>query len=104
MLAVLPKRFGRYGLTLHPEKTRLISFHRPPWPATQEGPTKVAPRATFDLLGFTPYWGVSQKGNWAVKRKTARDRFAKAVRTVAQWCRLHRHQPIGEQHRTLSRK
>ena len=104
VLAVLPKRLGRYGLTLHPEKTRLISFHRPPWPGTQEGPTKGAPRATFDLLGFTHYWGESRKGHWVVKRKTARDRFAKAVRTVAQWCRLHRHQPIGEQHRTLSRK
>lgn len=104
VLAVLPKRLGRYGLTLHPEKTRLISFHRPPWSPTQEGPRKGPRRETFDLLGFTHYWGVSRKGNWAVKRKTARDRFAKAVRNVARWCQLHRHQPIGEQHRTLSRK
>jgi len=103
VMEVLPKRFGAYGLTLHSDKTRLLSFQRPRRPPTQGGREDSDP-GTFDFLGFTHYWGVSRKGRWAVKRKTARGRFARAVRAVADWCRLHRHQPIAVQHRALCRK
>ena len=44
------------------------------------------------------------KGNWVVKRKTAPSRFTRAVTKIAQWCRIHRHHPIAEQHQTLSQK
>ena len=104
VLAVLPKRFCRYGLTLHPEKTRLTSFRKPPRrPPNKRGDFGRQP-GTFDLLGFTHYWGLSLKGNWVVKRKTAASRFTRAVRAVGQWCRFHRHQPIAEQHQMLCRK
>lgn len=56
------------------------------------------------VLGFTHYWGLSRNGNWVVKRQTAASRLRRAIRTIAQWCRIHRHEPIGEQHQTLSRK
>ena len=40
-------------------------------------------------VGFTHYWGRSRKGRWVVKRKTAKDRFSRALRAVGQWCRAH---------------
>ena len=101
VLDVLPKRFGRYGLTLHPEKTRLVRFHRPPRRPDHKRPPSDRGPGTFDLLGFTHYWGLSRRGNWVVKRKTAPSRFTRALRTIARWCRRHRHDPIAEQHRTL---
>ena len=99
VLAVLPKRCGKYGLTLHPEKTRLVQFKRPRG-RDPEGP----PPGAFDLLGFTHFWAVSRKGNWVVKRKTAKDRFTRALRAVRQWCRAHRHLPVKEQWQALRRK
>ena len=71
VLDVLPKRFGKYGLTLHPEKTRLVPFQGRP-PGSPPGPRDERP-GTFDFLGFTHYWGRTLKGNWAVKRKTAEE-------------------------------
>jgi group II intron reverse transcriptase/maturase len=102
VMEVLPKRFGKYGLTLHPEKTRLIEFQRPDRRQPRGGNGDRP--GTFDLLGFTHYWGLSRKGKWVVKRKTARDRFSRALKRVAQWCRLHRHYSIAEQQRTLAQK
>lgn len=103
-LEVLPKRCSRFGLTLHPEKTRLVPFMRPP--ADRPGGTgsPVPPSGTFDFLGFTHYWGLSRQGFWVVKRQTAKDRFGRALRSIALWCRSHRHLPIGVQHHTLSQK
>jgi group II intron reverse transcriptase/maturase len=104
VLEVLPKRFGKFGLTLHPDKTRLVSFRRPPaiGPDTKSGPE--GRPGTFDLLGFTHYWGQTRKGGWAVKRKTASKRLSRAVRSIAEWCRQQRHRPIREQHAVLSQK
>lgn len=96
VMEVLPKRFGRYGLTLHPEKTRLIDF-RKPGPGL---PDDWRP-GSFDLLGFTHYWANSRKGNQVVKRKTAKNRFSRAVKAVGEWCRRNRHLPPDEQHRIL---
>jgi len=100
VLAVLAKRFGKYNLTLHPDKTRLVAFQRPP--ARLRRPR--AKPATFDLLGFTHYWGRSRRGYWVVKRKTAKDRFTRSVRAIHRWCRSHRHWPLTEQWRALRRK
>jgi len=100
---VLPKRFGKYGLTIHPEKTRLVPFRRPARDAPRGRPREDRP-GTFDLLGFTHYWARSRKGNWVVKRKTSASRFTRALRRIAHWCRANRHQPIAAQHRTLSQK
>ncbi len=101
---VLPKRFGKYGLTIHPEKTKLVPFRRPSFSSSPKGGPDGDRPGTFDLLGFTHYWSRSRKGNWVVKRKTAASRFTRAVRTIAQWCRLNRHRPIAEQYRILSQK
>jgi RNA-directed DNA polymerase len=100
VLEVLPKRFGKYGLALHPEKTRLVAFQRP-----ASGSQSAKPRpGTFDLLGFTHYWGLSRRGFWVVKRKTASSRFRRAIKTIAQWCRRHLHDPLVEQCRQLGQK
>src|SRR6202011_391119 len=104
VLEVLPKRFGKHGLTLHPDKTRLVPFQRPPQQASATDSQEGSRPGSFDLLGFTHYWGRSLRGFWVVKRKTAQGRLSRALRTIAQWCRLHRHQPIAEQHHTLSQK
>jgi RNA-directed DNA polymerase len=101
---VLPKRFGKYGLTLHPEKTRLVPFHRPPkYPVPKGRPEPPSP-GKVDLLGFTHVWTRSLKGNWVIRRRTAKDRFARALTRVWDWCRIHRHQPMKEQWRTLVQK
>lgn len=76
VMEVLLKRFGRFGLNLHPEKTRLIDFEQP------KPDDKKAQVGCFDFLGFTHYWGRSWKGNWIVKRKTAKDRFARALKSI----------------------
>jgi group II intron reverse transcriptase/maturase len=105
VMEVLPKRFGKYGLALHPEKTRLVEFRRPDRrPPKDHGGAGGGRPGTFDLLGFTHYWGLSRKGRWVVKRKTARDRFSRALKRVADWCRQNRHQPVHEQQQALARK
>jgi group II intron reverse transcriptase/maturase len=102
VLAVLAKRFAKYGLSLHPDKTRLIAFHRPgPGDRPRGGPGQ---RRGFDFLGFTHYWGRSRKGHWVIKRKTAKDRLSRALRNIGNWCRMNRHQPVLWQHAALSRK
>jgi group II intron reverse transcriptase/maturase len=103
VMKVLPKRFGKYGLTIHPDKTRLVPFRQPAARRSMSNGDADAP-GTFDLLGFTHYWARSRKGNWAVKRKTAKSRFSRAMRSIAQWCRVNRHRPIQEQQRTLCQK
>jgi RNA-directed DNA polymerase len=104
VLDVLPKRFGKYGLTVHPTKTKLVPFCPPPSRAEeQNGPGAPRP-GTFDLLGFTHYWGRSLRGYWVIKQKTAADRFSRAVRSIDQWCRDNRHISIGEQQQKLNQK
>jgi RNA-directed DNA polymerase len=98
---VLPKRFERYGLRLHPEKTRLIHC-RPTPPKTGVGP-KTEPTC-FDFLGFTHYWGKSRKGRWILVRKTMRKRFTRTLKRVSEWCSKNRHADVNEQHKRLSQK
>ncbi len=104
VLGVLSKRFARYGLTLHPTKTRLVKFVRPPWHDPPKGSGRRRSNGSFDFLGFTHYWCRSRKGNWVVKRKTAGSRLSRSVRAINRWCRQHRHQKIRDQHRALTRK
>src|SRR5712691_8575823 len=103
VLDVLPKRFGKYGLTIHPDKTRLVPFVRPPSRPVPPGLPGVSP-GSFDFLGFTHYCSRSKRGLWVVKRKTAGSRFHRAVRKIAEWCRLNRHRPMAEQHQPLGQK
>ena len=95
VLAVLAKRFAKFGLTLHPDKTRLVAF-KPP----RDGGTG----GSFDLLGFTHYWGKSRRGRWMIQRKTAKDRFARTLKRLNHWCRKYRHWRLRDQHQVLRRK
>ena len=97
---VLPKRFEKYGLALHPEKTRLFEFRRP---TVKDGGDDIK-RATFDLLGFTHHWGKSLRGKWIVIRKTAKDRFQRALKRIVDWCKRHRHESIREQQKAIARR
>jgi len=101
VMDVLPKRFGKYGLTLHPEKTRLVPFRRP---STPGGGKRGDRPGTFDLLGFTHHWGRSYRGFLVVKRQTARSRLRRALVQVTLWCRANRHLPVVEQQRSLNLK
>lgn len=100
VLAVLAKRFARYGLTLHPEKTRLVDFRRPP----RAGTDRRQRERSFELLGFSHFWGRSRKGRWVVQRKTAKGRLSRALKRIAQWCKAHRHWRLADQQAALSRK
>jgi group II intron reverse transcriptase/maturase len=104
VMAVLAKRFAKYGLDLHPTKTRLVEFRRPDKRETliREGASRRP--GTFDLLGFTHFWGKSRAGKWTVKRSTAKDRFRKALARVAEWCRRHRHDDVRQQQQALASK
>ena len=97
IFAVLPKRFGRFGLTIHPTKSRLIQFSRP-----SRKETKGA--GTFDFLGFTHYWGKTRRGGWTIQRRTRRARLNRAHKAIWTWCRDHRHWSVPEQHRCLKSK
>ena len=99
---VLFKRFEKYGLSLHPEKTRLVPFGRPE--ATKEGSGGGPKPGTFDFLGFTHYWGKSREGRWVIRRKTMRQRFTRGLKAISQWCRENRHEPMREQVEQLGRK
>lgn len=95
----LYKRFEKYGLKLHPEKTRLVSFGAPgPAGSGGTGP------GTFDFLGFTHYWRKNQKGRWVIGRKTSRKRLRRSIQQVAQWCRLNRDMRLVDQLDALNRK
>jgi RNA-directed DNA polymerase len=99
VMEVLGKRMGRFGLTLHPDKTRLLPFRRPP--ARQEGGKGPA---TFDFLGFTLHWARSKTGRWGMWCKTRSARLRRAVTSIADWCCRNRHEPIKAQHAALCRR
>ena len=96
MWEVLPKRMQRYGLTLHPDKTRLLDFRRP----SQEQQDGKGPN-TFDFLGFTLYWRRTPRGRWRLGCQTRRARLHRAMNAVYEWCRDHRHYPLDVQHAGL---
>jgi len=96
VMEVLGRRMGRYGLKLHPEKTRLLRFGRP-----SERQTGGKGPATFDFLGFTVLWRRTRKGFWALGLKTRKARLLRAIRAIAEFCRRHRHDSVREQHAAL---
>ena len=99
VMAVLEKRLERFGLSLHPDKTRLLPFWRPPKrQQSGKGP------ATFDFLGFTFYWRRTRRGYWRMGGKTRRASLRRAKKSVYDWCRRHRHLSIKEQHAALNRR
>jgi hypothetical protein len=99
VLKVLARRMEKFSLQLHPEKTRLIYFERPP----RHGEPKRKPES-FDFLGFTHFWRVSRTGNNVLGHKTAKDRLTRSLSEIRQWCKQNRHRKLTEQHQKLSRK
>ena len=102
IMKALPLRFARYGLAINEDKTRMISFRRPPlgYSRRTHGPKP----GTFSFLGFTHYWGKTKKGWYTIKWKTDCRRLRRCVSSFWQWCRDHRHRPVEEQYKTLCAK
>ena len=97
VMTVLDRRFERFGLKLHPEKTRMLSFDSPGL-----GTMRAQRERGFDFLGFTHYWARSRKGRWVVKQRTAQGRISRTLRRFKEQCRRMLPVPIAHQHRTLS--
>lgn len=98
---VLGRRLERFGLRLHPDKTRMVDF-RFKRPNGVRHPKTDA--TTFDFLGFTHVWGKTRAGKNIVLQVTAKDRFARSLRAIHAWCRAVRTMPVDVQHVVLSRK
>ena len=99
--SVLPKRFEKYGLTLHPEKTRLIEFGRN---AARNAKEQGKRPETFDFLGFKHVCARSRKGKFAVHGRTIAKRLRRGLKAVTGWCKQHRHEPVGQQQKALNAK
>jgi group II intron reverse transcriptase/maturase len=101
VMEVLPKRFAKYGLTLHSEKTRLLEFGR-----FAVGKAKRLGKKpdTFDFLGFTHVCTLSRRGKFTVHVRTMKKRLRRGLKAIAEWCRENRHMPVEEQQRTLNAK
>jgi RNA-directed DNA polymerase len=98
MMAVLPQRLGRYGLTLDADKIRLLAFRRPAKWESARCP------ATFDFLGFAHYWRRSRGGGWIMWCKTRRARHQRALISLIAYCRGHRYEAVKTQHAALVRR
>ena len=99
IMAVLPKRFARFGLRMHPTKTALIAFRKPgARQETEDG------NGTFDFLGLTHYWTKSRRDCWVIKRQTAGKRIRRTKKSLWRWCRINRHAPLKDQYQMLCLK
>ena len=96
VMEVLHKRLGKFGLQLHPKKTRLIDFTR--------SRTKDRNKSVFNFLGFTFYWGKSRRGKPVIKLKTESKRKNAKKTALTKWIKENRHLPRTEQYRILSAK
>jgi len=99
VLDVLGKRLARYGLTLHPSKTRFVDFRNNRADGTNHPETD---GTSFTFLGFSHIWGKSRAGKNVVRQVTAKNRYARALATVTDWCRRNRHQSVPDQQAHLS--
>ena len=99
IMAVLPKRFTRFGLSIHPTKTALIAFRKP---EAHQGAN--AGNGTVTFLGLTHYWTKSRRGFWVIKRRTARKRLCRTKTALWRWCRANRHAPLHYQYQMLCLK
>ena len=99
-LEALQERFGKFGLALHPEKTRLIEFGRYAIQRRQE--RGEGRPETFDFLGFTHRCDTSPSNGWfMLRRETIACRMARTLASIKVQLHRRRHQPIGRQGRWL---
>lgn len=91
------ERLAKFGLQLHPEKTRLIEFGR--YAARDRKQRGIGKPETFNFLGFTHYCGQRHKtGTFTVKRNTAKKRMVaklKAIKAELQHRQHHRSSEVG---------
>ena len=99
-LADLRERFAKFGLELHPDKTRLIEFGR--HAARRRRARGLGRPETFDFLGFTHLCGTSKKGRFWLRRITITKRMRTKLREVNDQLKRRRHQPIPEQGQWLA--
>jgi len=86
VMEVLPKRFAKYGLTLHPEKTKLIDLN-----SKRGGSGR-----SFDFLGFTHFLSKSRKGNKVLMRKTSSKRLTRAIMKISSFIKVNRHMKLRD--------
>jgi group II intron reverse transcriptase/maturase len=98
-LDAMRERLGKFALSLHPEKTRLIEFGR--FAADNRKRRGLGKPETFNFLGFTFICGKSRRGKFLVHRKTRQDRMRAKLRVVKDALRRHMHQPIPVQGKWL---
>ncbi|MCP4610651.1 MAG: transcription elongation factor GreAB [Planctomycetes bacterium] len=99
VMEVIPKRFNRFDLTIHPEKTVMVRFEKPTkWNGAEKE------NSTFSFLGFTHYWAKSLRGNWVIKRKTLSKRLTGFKKRMWLWCLNNRHEPLKEQFKAITTK
>ena len=99
IMDVLPKRFSRFGLRIHPTKTALRAFRKPD---AREGSEDG--NGTCDFLGLTHDWTRSRRGFWVIKRRTAGKRLRRTKKSLWRWCRTKRHAPLKYQYQMLCQK
>jgi len=99
VLRVLGKRLDRYELKLHPDKTRFVDFRN----KRSDGEDHPESDGTsFAFLGFCHVWGKSRRGKHVVWQVTAKNRYARALASITNWCRENRHKSIRDQRTHLS--
>ena len=105
VMDVLPKRLGRFKLTMHETKSRKVDFRPPPYKLDRKKRKDYVKNnrklETFNFLGFTHYWRASRQGYWVVYRKTMGTRFSRAIRSIKDYCRRNRHKPLVVQCKRL---
>ncbi len=99
-LAELRDRFARFGLELHPGKTRLIEFGR--FAAGNRSRRGQGKPETFEFLGFTHLCGKTRAGRFWLRRITISKRMRAKLREVNDQLRLRKHEPIPVQGRWLA--
>jgi group II intron reverse transcriptase/maturase len=86
VMNVLPRRFEKFKLTLHPEKTKIVNLTS----------TRGKGSRSFDFLGFTHFLSKSRKGNVVLKRKTSSKKLRQAIANTDAWIRQNRHRKLKE--------
>ena len=101
VLKVLEKRFSNYGLTLHPQKTRLVEVGRV---ALEKAERMGTAPATFDFLGLTHISERSRRGSYRPGVKTMKKRLKRGLKKIVRWCKSNRHDPVKQQQQSLNAK
>jgi group II intron reverse transcriptase/maturase len=92
-LREFPERLAKFGLEIHPEKTRLIEFGR--FAEANRNERGEGKPETFTFLGFTHYCGRNSKGSFVVWRRTAAKRMRAKLLQLKQELRRKMHEPVG---------